>query len=300
VRGVELGRLITAMITPFNDDMSVNYEEAKRLASHVVETGSDGVLVAGTTGESPTLTDEEKINLFRAVKEAVGDRAKVIAGTGNYCTRESIELTRRAEEVGVDAILLVCPYYNRPSQEGLYRHFRSVAEATSLPVILYNIPSRTGRNIEPETVIRLANDVPNIVGIKEASGDMKQVARIYAGVPERFAIWSGNDEDTIHILTLGGVGVISVASHIVGSDLKRMIESFLSGDVATAREIHLNLMPLIRALFPPTSSNPSPIKAALNMLGFKAGPPRLPLVEVTEKEAEEIKRQLVRLGKLPS
>ncbi|MCS7253336.1 MAG: 4-hydroxy-tetrahydrodipicolinate synthase [Armatimonadota bacterium] len=294
--GVELGRLITAMVTPFNDDMSVNYDEAKRLALHVVETGSDGVLVAGTTGESPTLTDEEKIKLFEAVKEALGDKAKVIAGTGNYCTSESVELTKRAEEVGVDAVLLVCPYYNRPSQEGLYRHFRTVAEATSLPVILYNIPSRTGRNIEPETVIRLANDVPNIVGIKEASGDMKQVARICAEAPDKFAVWSGNDEDTIHILALGGVGVISVASHIVGGDLKRMIESFQSGDVATAREIHLNLMPFIRALFPPTSSNPSPIKAALNMLGFKVGPPRLPLVEVTDRERDELKRQLVRLG----
>lgn len=296
--GIELGRLITAMVTPFNDDMSVNYDEAAKLAEYVVGTGSDGVLVAGTTGESPTLTDEEKLELFRVVKEAVGDRAKVIAGTGNYCTRESIELTRQAEEIGVDAVLLVCPYYNRPSQEGLYRHFRAVAEATSLPVILYNIPSRTGRNIEPETVLRLANDVPNIVGIKEASGDMKQVAKICAEAPDRFAVWSGNDEDTIHILALGGVGVISVASHIVGSDLKRMIEAFISGDVVTAREIHLNLMPFIRALFPPTSSNPSPIKAALNMIGFKVGEPRLPLVGVTEKEKEELRRQLIRLGKI--
>lgn len=296
--GVNLGKLITAMVTPFNDDMSVNYEEVKRLAQHVVETGSDGVLVAGTTGESPTLTDEEKIELFRVVKEAVGDKATVIAGTGNYCTRESVELTKRAEEIGVDAVLLVCPYYNRPSQEGLYRHFRTIAEATSLPVILYNIPSRTGRNIEPDTVIRLANDVPNIVGIKEASGDMKQVARICAEVSDKFAVWSGNDEDTIHILTLGGIGVISVASHIVGRDLKRMIEAFQNGDVATAREIHLNLMPFIRALFPPTSSNPSPIKAALNMVGFRVGPPRLPLVEVTEREREELRRQLVRLGKI--
>ncbi|HID05667.1 MAG TPA: 4-hydroxy-tetrahydrodipicolinate synthase [Armatimonadetes bacterium] len=298
MRGEELGRLITAMVTPFDDELNVNYDEARRLALHLVETGSDGILVAGTTGESPTLSHDEKNELFRAVKEAVGDRAKVIAGTGNYCTRDSVALTKEAESIGVDAVLLVCPYYNKPSQAGLYQHFRTIAEATSLPVILYNIPSRTGRNIDADTVLQLAHDVPNIVGIKEASGDMAQVARICADAPQGFAIWSGNDEDTLHILTLGGIGVISVASHIVGNDIHRMIDAFTEGDVTTARDIHLKLMPLVKALFPPTTSNPTPIKAALNMLGFRVGGLRLPLVEATEAEREAVRRELVRLGKL--
>ncbi len=297
-KGRELGRVITAMVTPFGEDGQVNFAEVERLVEHLIQTGSEGIVVAGTTGESPTLSHKEKFELFRVVKEAASGRAKVIAGTGNYNTAESVELTKEAEQIGVDGVLLVCPYYNRPNQEGLFQHFKTVAEATSLPVIIYNIPSRTGRNIEASTTLRLAEEVPNIVGIKEASGDMKQVADICAKAPEGFAVWSGNDEDTFHIVALGGVGVISVVSHICGQECKQMIDNLEKGDLKTASQIHFKLMPLIRALFPPTSPNPAPIKAALNLLGFKVGTPRLPLVPCTDAEVEAIKKALQAVGKL--
>ncbi|GBC98649.1 4-hydroxy-tetrahydrodipicolinate synthase [bacterium HR17] len=296
--GQSLGKVITAMVTPFDDDGRINFAEVERLTEHLIQTGSDGIVVAGTTGESPTLSHREKLDLFRVVKQAAAGRAKVIAGTGNYNTAESRELTKEAEQIGVDGVLLVCPYYNRPNQEGLFQHFKSVASATELPVILYNIPSRTGRNIEAGTTLRLANEVPNIVGVKEASGDMKQVADICANAPEGFAVWSGNDEDTFHIVALGGVGVISVVSHICGQECQQMIAAVERGDVAAARQIHFCLMPLIRALFPPTSPNPAPIKAALNLLGFKVGNPRLPLVPCTEAEVAAIRNALQALGRL--
>ncbi len=296
--GRALGRLITAMVTPFDEDGKVNFAEAERLVEHLIQTGSEGIVVAGTTGEAPTLSHEEKLELFRVVKQAAAGRVKVIAGTGNYNTAESVELTKEAEHIGVDGILLVCPYYNRPNQEGLYQHFKAVAQATSLPTIIYNIPSRTGRNIEASTTLRLAEDVPNIVGIKEASGDMKQVADICSKAPEGFAVWSGNDEDTFHIVALGGVGVISVVSHLCGRECRQMIEALERGDLATARQIHFRLMPLVRALFPPTSPNPAPIKAALNLMGFKVGNPRLPLVPCTEAEVANIRRALEELGKV--
>jgi 4-hydroxy-tetrahydrodipicolinate synthase len=296
--GRALGRVITAMVTPFDENGQVNYAEAERLVEYLIQTGSEGIVVAGTTGESPTLSHKEKLELFRVVKQAAAGRVKVIAGTGNYNTAESVELTKEAEQIGVDGVLLVCPYYNRPNQEGLFQHFKTVAQATSLPVILYNIPSRTGRNIEASTTLRLAEEVPNIVGIKEASGDMKQVADICSKAPEGFAVWSGNDEDTFHIVALGGVGVISVVSHICGQECKQMIEALEKGDLQTARQIHFKLMPLVRALFPPTSPNPAPIKAALNLLGFKVGAPRLPLVPCTDAEIEAIKKALQAVGKM--
>jgi len=296
--GRALGRVITAMVTPFAEDGQVNFSEVERLVEHLIQTGSEGIVVAGTTGEAPTLSHREKLELFRVVKQAVAGRAKVIAGTGNYNTAESVELTREAEQVGVDGVLLVCPYYNRPNQEGLYQHFKTVSQATSLPVILYNIPSRTGRNIEASTTLRLAEEVQSIVGVKEASGDMKQVADICAKAPDGFAVWSGNDEDTFHIVALGGVGVISVVSHICGQECRKMIEALEKGDLATARKIHFQLMPLVRVLFPPTSPNPAPIKAALNLLGFKVGNPRLPLVPCTDAEVDNIRRVLQALGKL--
>ncbi len=296
--GRALGRVITAMVTPFAEDGQVNFAEVERLVEHLIQTGSEGIVVAGTTGEAPTLSHREKLELFRVVKQAVAGRAKVIAGTGNYNTAESVELTKEAEQVGVDGVLLVCPYYNRPNQEGLYQHFKTVSQATSLPVILYNIPSRTGRNIEASTTLRLAEEVPNVVGVKEASGDMKQVADICAKAPDGFAVWSGNDEDTFHIVALGGVGVISVVSHICGQECRKMIEALEKGDLATARKIHFQLMPLVRVLFPPTSPNPAPIKAALNLLGFKVGNPRLPLVPCTDAEVDNIRFVLQALGKL--
>jgi len=229
----ELGRLLTAMITPFNTQGAVDYDQAKRLALMLLATGSDGVVVSGTTGESPTLSEDEKLRLFGEVKSAVGNRGTVIAGTGSYNTRESIELTREAEKAGVDGILLVVPYYNKPTQEGLYQHFRTIAEATSLPCILYNVPSRTITSLALETVLRLS-EVPNIVGIKEASANFEHIARIVKEAPKDFLVWSGNDGDTFHILSMGGYGVISVASHLVGQEIKQMIGRCMAGETAAA------------------------------------------------------------------
>ena len=286
----ELGRLITAMVTPFDDQGKVDYLQARRLALALLASGSDGVVVAGTTGESPTLTREEKLRLFAEVKKAVGERGTVVAGTGSYCTAESIELTKEAERQGVDAALLVVPYYNRPTQDGLYQHFKAIAEATHLPCILYNVPSRTVTSLAPETVVRLAQ-VDNIVGIKEASGNLEQVAKILSGAAGcDFLVWSGNDGDTFPIMTLGGYGVISVASHLAGLQMKEMIEKTLNREITEAASLHQCLLPLVNALF--LVANPMPIKYALNQVGFRVGKPRLPLTEPDEKTAAAIKAPL--------
>ncbi|MDN5346707.1 MAG: 4-hydroxy-tetrahydrodipicolinate synthase [Clostridia bacterium] len=292
---VNWGRILTAMVTPFKADGSLDVEGARRLASYLVEHGSDGLVVAGTTGESPTLTHEEKLALFKAVKEEVGGRATVIAGTGTNSTAASIELSKEAEETGVDGLMLVVPYYNRPSQEGLYRHFKAVAEATSLPILLYNIPSRTGRNMEVDTVSRLA-EIKNIVALKEASGDLDQAAAILRKVPEGFLLYSGDDSLTLPMMAVGGYGIVSVASHVVGEKMQAMIQAFLSGDVARAARLHQELMPTFKALF--VTTNPVPVKAALNMLGLPAGPVRLPLVEPTEAELLKIEAGLKAAGLL--
>lgn len=277
-----LSRLFTAMVTPFDPEGNVDYDQAKRLAIALLDSGSDGLVVSGTTGESPTLSREEKLKLFAEVKEAVGGRGTVIAGTGNYCTKDSIELTRTAESVGVDAILLVVPCYNKPTQEGLFQHFKAIVTATSLPCILYNVPSRTVVNLAPETVIKLS-EIGNIVGIKEASANLEQIAKIIDGTNKDFLVYSGNDSDTLPILALGGCGVISVISHLVGLQVKEMMEKFLSGQVDEAATIHRRLLPLVDAMF--VVSSPSPTKYALNRLGFRVGKPRLPLVEPDEKSA---------------
>jgi len=290
---VEFGHVITAMVTPFDEGLNVDYARAAALARRLVEEGSDALVVAGTTGESPTLSDEEKVRLFRTVKEAVGGKAKVIAGTGTYDTRHSVHLSKEAEEAGADGLLLVVPYYNKPSQEGLYRHFRAIAEETRLPVILYNIPGRTGVNMLPETVARLA-EVPNIVGIKEASGNLDQVSEIRRRTPREFLIYSGDDSLTLPILAVGGIGVISVASHLVGRQIQEMIRSFLGGDVQKALDLHLRLLPLFKAMF--VTTNPAPVKAALALAGFPVGGLRPPLVEVTEKEREVISGALRELA----
>ena len=286
---MELGRLFTAMVTPFDGEGRVDYEQAKRLALALLDSGSDGVVVAGTTGERSTLTDEEQLKLFAAVKKAVGGRGTVMAGTGSNCTREGLEMTKEAERVGVDAVLLVVPYYNKPTQEGLFEHFKTIAGGTKLPCILYNVPSRTVTNLAADTVIRLSQ-VDNIVGIKEASGNLDQITKIIAGTSEDFLVYSGNDSDTFPILALGGYGTISVASHLVGAQIKEMMEKFLSGKVAEAAHIHRRLLPLIDALF--VVSNPIPIKYALNVAGFPVGKPRLPLTEPDEKSAAQIEAAL--------
>lgn len=284
-----LGRLLTAVVTPFDVAGEVDYEQAKRLALALLDCGSDGVVVSGTTGECPTLSREEKLHLFAEVKAAVGERGAVMAGTGSYSTRESVALTKEAERVGVDAILLVVPYYNKPTQDGLFQHFKAIAQATSLPCILYNVPSRTVTNLAADTVIRLSQ-VDNVVGVKEASANLEQVARIIDGTDREFLVYSGNDSDTLPILALGGYGVISVASHLVGAQIKDMVDKFIAGKTNEAANIHRRLLPLVNALF--VLSNPIPVKHALNYVGCPVGKPRLPLTEADEKSAALIEATL--------
>jgi 4-hydroxy-tetrahydrodipicolinate synthase len=287
------GQLFTAMVTPMHKDGSVNYMAAVALAQRLAENGSDGVVLSGTTGESPTLSFDEKAKLFAEVTDALGGQIEIIAGTGSNCTQDSITLTKAAESAGVDGIMLVAPYYNKPSQEGLYQHFRAVAESTSLPVMLYNVPGRTNSNILPETVARLA-EIENIVAIKEASGSLDQVSLLKTMVPEDFLIYSGDDSLTLPILAVGGAGVVSVVSHLVGREIKAMIDAFLQGRIEDALEIHLKLMPLFKAMF--LTTNPVPVKRALEYVGFETGPLRLPLVDLTEAEAQRIKDVLFKLG----
>lgn len=285
----KLGRLLTAMVTPFNEEGMVDYEQARRLALALLNSGSDGVLVVGTTGESPTLIRQEELRLFSEVKSAVGERGAVIAGTGSNSTAEALEATKEAERIGVDACLLVVPYYNKPTQEGLYQHFKAIAQSTDLPCILYNVPSRTVVNLSAETVIKLSQ-IDNIIGVKEASGNLGQISQIISNTGEDFLVWSGNDGDTLPILALGGYGVISVASQLVGSQIREMIDSFTGGKTDKAAEIHCYLLPLINALF--IVSNPIPVKYAVNYVGFNVGKPRLPLTEPDEKTAAFIKATL--------
>ena len=285
----KLGRLLTAMVTPFNEEGKVDYEQTKKLALALLNSGSDGLVVSGTTGESPTLSREEKLRLFTEVKSAVGERGAVIAGTGSYNTAESLELTKEAERIGVDACLLVVPYYNKPTQAGLYQHFKTIAQGTSLPCIIYNVPARTMVNLSADTVIKLSQ-IDNIIGVKEASGNMDQIAKIISGAKDSFLVWSGNDNDTFSIIALGGYGIISVASHLVGNQIKKMIDSFISGKVTEAANIHRRLLPLVNALF--IVSNPIPLKYALNHVGFNVGKLRLPLTEPDEKSATFIKDTL--------
>ncbi|NTW05181.1 MAG: 4-hydroxy-tetrahydrodipicolinate synthase [Peptococcaceae bacterium] len=282
----DFGRVITAMITPFNKNMEVDYSVAGKLARYLTQSGSDGLVVCGTTGESPTLTKEEKLELFRVVVEEVGGKAVVIAGTGSNNTTESIELTQAAEKLGVDGVMLVCPYYNKPSQEGLYRHFEAIAESTHLPVMLYNVPGRTGINLLPATVLKLA-EIPNIIAIKEAAGSIDQVSELCSVLPDGFSVYSGDDSYTLPMLALGAKGVVSVAAHIVGEKIQQMIDSFNIGNTTLATQIHLDLLPVFKGMF--ICTNPVPVKAAMNILGHGAGIPRLPLVEATSDEKDILK-----------
>ena len=293
----QIGRLLTAMVTPFTPEGAVDYAQAGRLALALLESGSDGLVVAGTTGEAPTLSTEEKLRLFAEVKRAVGSAGAIMAGTSTYNTAESVELSREAERAGVDGLLLTCPYYNKPTQEGIFRHFEAIARATSLPCILYNIPGRTSVNMTPETIVRLSH-IPNIVGVKEASGNLEQVAYVVENSREDFLVWSGNDGDTLPILSVGGYGVICVVSHLVGKQMKGMIEDYLAGRVEEAASTHRRLLPLISTLMT-AASNPIPIKYALNVVGFSVGGLRLPLCEpdkaVGEKIAAAVKRHRIDL-----
>ena len=287
------GQVITAMITPMEEDGKVSYEQAVRLAKRLAENGSDGIVLSGTTGESPTLSYDEKVKLFTSVTDSLGGEVEIIAGTGSYNTAETIALTQAAESAGVDGIMLVTPYYNRPSQEGLYQHFKTVAENCALPIMLYNVPGRTGVNLLPETVARLA-EIDSIVAIKEASGNLNQVSKLRSLVPDDFLIYSGDDSLTLPVLAVGGDGVVSVASHLVGRQLKDMVTLFSAGKVQEALEIHLRLLPLMEVLF--ITTNPVPVKRALEFVGFETGPLRLPLVDLSEEEAQKIKDVLTACG----
>ncbi len=283
----ELGRLFTAMVTPMRADESVDVDQAKRLGRALLETGSDGLVVCGTTGEASTLEFEEERMLFRELLPVVRERgAALVAGTGSNSTRTAIDSSVRAEQIGVDALLLVVPYYNKPSQEGIYRHFRAVAESVRIPCILYNVPSRTSTNMTADTQLRLAA-IPNIVGTKEASGDLDQIGRIIEGAPEGFRVWSGNDGDNLPILSIGGYGAVSVVSHLAGWQVRGCIDAAVRGDLAEAGRIHRRLMPLVKAMF--LDGNPVPLKYALNYVGFPVGPSRLPLVEPDEATAGKIR-----------
>ena len=294
MRHGKLARVLTAMVTPFAEDLSVDYTKARALARRLVQSGSDGLVVSGTTGESPTLSHEEKLELFEVVLDEVGDEAVVFAGTGTNDTRASIEMTRDAERVGVHGAMLVTPYYNKPPQAGLYRHFAQIAESTGLPLLVYNVPGRTSVNLAADTMARLARDFDNIVAAKEASGVLEQVAEIRSQAPDGFVIYSGDDNMTIPIMSVGGDGIVSVASHVAGLAMQEMIAAFVAGDTARAGALHRRLLPLFKVIF--VTTNPLPIKAALALAGFDAGPLRPPLVEAAEAERAQIRKVMESLG----
>ncbi|MFP4498538.1 MAG: 4-hydroxy-tetrahydrodipicolinate synthase [Vulcanimicrobiota bacterium] len=314
----KLGQLITAMVTPLDKNLNVDYKKAARLAEMLIENGSDGILVVGTTGESPTLTHDEKLKLFQVVKDAIGGAASVIAGTGYNNTRDTVKLTKEAEELGVDAALVVCPYYNKPPQEGIYQHYKTVAGATKLPVIVYNIPGRSGVNITPETMARLS-EIPNIVANKEAAGSVDQCSQMVAktqatrafakylddivgdenenniDLDEKiFSIYCGDDSLTLPMISVGAVGVISVASHIAGPQMKKMIRLFFKGDISEALRIHHTLMPIYKGLF--KTANPILVKAALGIKGFDVGGVRPPLIPATVEQIEVLKEDMQKAG----
>lgn len=293
---VNFGRVLTAMITPFKEDGSVNYAVAEQLAVHLADRGSDGIVVCGTTGESPALTWEEEYNLFQVVQKAVTGKAQVIAGTGSNSTSEAIAATQKAAKLGLDGSLQVVPYYNKPPQEGLYRHFKAIASSVpELPIMVYNVPGRSSVNLLPETVARLA-EIPNIVAVKEASGNLDQASQIRRITPPEFQIYSGDDSLTLPMLAVGATGVVSVASHIVGEQLQQMIQAFEAGQVQVATQIHLQLFDLFKALF--LTTNPIPVKALLELQGWNVGAPRLPLCAASEEIVKKLKDELSKLGML--
>ncbi|MBC1627318.1 4-hydroxy-tetrahydrodipicolinate synthase [Listeria welshimeri] len=293
---MDLGKVITAMVTPIHPEKDkVCKKRIHHLVNHLIANGSDGLVVAGTTGESPTLSHDEKIKLFRQVIETNAGRAKLIAGTGSNNTAETIAFTKEVAELGgIDAVLVVAPYYNKPNQDGLYAHFVAVAEASDIPVVIYNIPGRSVVNIEPETIIRLAK-LPNIVGVKESSGNLDNISKIIAETPEDFLVYSGDDSLTLPILAVGGDGVISVASHVVGKEMQEMIQTFARGEVQKAASIHRSLLPIMNGLF--AVPNPAPTKYLLNQQGISVGPVRLPLVDLNAEQGTKLQAILEGLSK---
>ncbi|ARD48884.1 4-hydroxy-tetrahydrodipicolinate synthase [Sporosarcina sp. P33] len=286
---MNFGSIMTAMVTPFTESGDIDYTATRNLINHLLANGTDALVVAGTTGESPTLTNEEKVELFKFTVQTVAGRAPVIAGTGSNSTRESIDLTIQAEEAGVDGIMLVVPYYNKPCQDGLYQHFKTIAQTTTLPVMLYNIPGRSALNMLPETIIRLA-DVPNITSVKEASGDLDAVASIIEHTGDDFFVYTGDDSSTLPVLAIGGTGVVSVSAHIIGNEMQEMIHQFRSGNTKQAAAIHRRLLPIMKAMF--AAPNPSPTKAALNLTGVPVGGVRLPMIALSDEEVASLKNVL--------
>lgn len=282
---IDFGKISTAMVTPFDKNGNIDFAKTSQLVNFLIQNGSDSLVVAGTTGESPTLTSEEKIALFKHVVSEVNGRVPVIAGTGSNNTKASIDLTKKAEAAGVDAVMLVAPYYNKPNQEGLYLHFKTIAEATELPVMIYNVPGRTVVSISPDTIARLA-ELPNVVAVKEASGDLDAMSEIISKTPEDFALYSGDDGLTLPVLSIGGAGVVSVASHVIGNEMQEMIVAFNTGENGRAGAIHRQLLPVMKQLF--KAPNPAPVKTALQLKGLDVGPVRLPLISLTETERNEL------------
>lgn len=278
---VNFGRVSTAMVTPFDKKGHIDFAKTTQLVNYLIENGTDSLVIAGTTGESPTLSKEEKIALFAHVVKVVEKRIPVIAGTGSNNTYASVELTKKAEQLGVDAIMVVAPYYNKPNQEGLYQHFKAVAQSTSLPVMIYNIPGRSVVNIQSETVIRLSQ-IPNIVAVKEASGDLSAMTHILANTDEDFHLYSGDDGLTIPVLSIGGAGIVSVASHVIGNEMQEMVKAFFAGEIEKSAKLHQLLLPIMQGLF--AAPSPAPVKTALQVKGLDVGSVRLPLVGLTEQE----------------
>jgi len=289
----EWGRVITAMVTPLDSQLNVDFGQAGKLAQRLIDSGTDTILVGGTTGESPTLTDNERVRLVEAVLDAIGDKAPVIAGTGTNSTAASVALTKQAEALGAHGAMLVAPYYNKPPQNGLYAHFRTVAEATRLPVMVYNVPGRTSVNIAPETMGRLA-EIENIVALKEAGGSADQASEMVRAVRGKLRVYSGDDSLTLPMMAVGARGVVSVASNVAGRLVAEMVKAFAAGETARATELHLQLLPLFKGLF--LTTNPIPVKAALRLQGFDAGGLRLPLIEATEEQVAAVRQAMVEAG----
>ncbi|MFP3190693.1 MAG: 4-hydroxy-tetrahydrodipicolinate synthase [Thermoproteota archaeon] len=287
---------ITAIVTPFQKNLEVDFQGLRRLISFQIENGIDGIVVLGTTGESPTITEEERKQILKVAVDVANGKIPVIAGTGTYSTAESIKMTREAAEIGVDGALIVAPYYNKPTQEGLYRHFKAIAESVDIPIILYNIPGRTGVNIEVSTQSRLL-EINNIVSVKEASGNIQQIMDVISILPSNKTVLSGDDNLTFPIMACGGKGVISVVSNILPRQVKELVTSVLNGNLQRAREIHYNLMPIFKAAF--LETNPIPIKTAMNLVGLPAGPCRPPLCEMSQQNLDKLKTVLRKYYEIP-
>lgn len=291
---MNFGRILTAMVTPFDERGAIDFPATEKLIEHLIANGSDGLVVAGTTGESPTLTAAEKLALFQFVAEKVNGRIPVIAGTGSNDTHSSITLTKQAKASGVDGIMLVTPYYNKPAQEGLFQHFKSIAEATHLPVMLYNIPGRSAVNMTPETIIRLSA-IDNIVSVKEASGNLDAASMIIEQTTEDFTVYSGDDGLTLPLMAIGADGIVSVASHILGNEMQEMLADFTAGNIKKAAAQHRKLLPIMNALF--AAPNPVPVKSALQLMGVQTGTVRLPMIPLNEEENTTL-RQLLQAGNI--